>query len=175
MNHYQQLEINNYELFDNTQNNKKLVLDMTCSTRSMHLKKQNNFVVYQDKRQLQTKSYGKNIIINPDIICDYTNMAYKDNYFDLVIFDPPHLTETYAGTGHFKIIYSSLPDDYATHLRNAFNEAYRVLRPGGTLIFKWADTCFTLDKIIRIIERQPLIAQRSSKTAHFAVFYKQHN
>lgn len=30
--------------------------------------------------------------INPDVVCDFTDLPFEDASFSLVVFDPPHLT-----------------------------------------------------------------------------------
>ena len=30
-------------------------------------------------------------MIDPDVQCDFTDLPFADNYFSLVVFDPPHI------------------------------------------------------------------------------------
>ncbi len=48
----------------------------------------------------------------------------------------------------------------------------RVLRVGGTLIFKWGQAQISLADILNCFNKKPLIAQKSSRTSHFCIFYK---
>jgi hypothetical protein len=59
--------------------------------------------------------------------------------------------------------------------RRGFEECFRVLKPEGTLIFKWAETQFPVSEILSLTPERPLFGQRCGKTAktHWVVFMKQ--
>jgi SAM-dependent methyltransferase len=59
-------------------------------------------------------------------------------------------------------------------LRGGFSECFRVLKPGGTLIFKWAETEIPLAEVLALTEHQPLYGHRSGKAAktHWVAFIK---
>ena len=48
----------------------------------------------------------------------------------------------------------------------------RVLKPTGTLIFKWNDTQINVSQILDAVDYKPLFGQRRQKT-HWLVFNKQ--
>ena len=75
----------------------KKILDVTCGARSIWFDKHHPATVYCDKRREQYHHLWKNasncmLDINPDVVCDFTNLPFTDNSFHLVVFDPPHLT-----------------------------------------------------------------------------------
>lgn len=75
----------------------KKILDVTCGGRSIWFNKHHPAAIYCDKRQAQFKHIWKNtdncaLDINPDVLCDFTDLPFPDNSFQLVVFDPPHLT-----------------------------------------------------------------------------------
>lgn len=82
-------------------NNVKLILDMTCGSKTIWFNKNHPSVVYCDKRYEQYASIWKSgngkserfCTIKPDVVCDFTNLPFDDNTFNLVVFDPPHLVK----------------------------------------------------------------------------------
>ncbi|MBV0931716.1 class I SAM-dependent methyltransferase, partial [Lentilactobacillus sp. IMAU92037] len=71
---------------------------------------------------------------------DFTEMPFSDNSFYMVVWDPPHLI--HAGKTSWLVKkYGKLDqDNWQTDLSKGFSECMRVLKPHGTLIFKW-NTC----------------------------------
>lgn len=52
--------------------------------------KQNPDVIYVDNRELETTLCdGRTLLIKPDVQMDFRDMSYKDNTFEVVVFDPP--------------------------------------------------------------------------------------
>lgn len=75
----------------------KKILDVTCGARSIWFNKHHPAAVYCDKRREQYHHLWKNagnctLDINPDVVCDFTDLPFPNNSFPLVVFDPPHLT-----------------------------------------------------------------------------------
>lgn len=58
-----------------------------------------------------------------------------------------------------------------------FAECFRVLRPDGTLIFKWNEHEIPVSQILALTPHKPLFGQRCGKTAktHWIVFMKPGN
>lgn len=72
--------------------NKKRILDPCCGSRMFWFDKHNKDVVFCDKRQLHTTLCdGRMLDVEPDIICDFTDLPFDDNTFYHVVFDPPHM------------------------------------------------------------------------------------
>ncbi|MFT8319309.1 MAG: SAM-dependent methyltransferase [Bacillus sp. (in: firmicutes)] len=133
--------------------------------------KQHEDVVYMDNRQLSdTLCDGRQLIVAPDIIADFRNMPFEDNSFYLVVFDPPHLLKAGEDSWLAKK-YGKLGQDWQRDIAAGFNECMRVLKPNGTLIFKWNEDQIRLPAILKAIDAKPLFGNRRSKT-HWLVFMK---
>ena len=67
--------------------------------------------------------------------------------------------------------YGKLSKDWKSDLAQGFNECFRVLKTGGTLIFKWSEVDVKLSEILRLTPQKPVIMHKKQKT-HFVVFLK---
>jgi ubiquinone/menaquinone biosynthesis C-methylase UbiE len=56
-------------------------------------------------------------------------------------------------------------------LKKGFSECFRILKPNGTLIFKWNEEQIKLRDILKLSNYKPIIGNRKDKT-HFVVFIK---
>lgn len=56
--------------------------------------------------------------------------------------------------------------------QQGFKECMRVLKTNGTLIFKWSEAQIKLNEILSCFNKKPLLCQKTSKTSHFCVFFK---
>lgn len=121
------------------------------------------------------KNGERQIVVDPDIIADFTNLPFPDESFNLVVFDPPHVARQ-GNTSWLLKKYGKLIGDWRDMIRHGFEESFRVLKPDGTLIFKWAETQFPVSEILALTPARPLFGQRCGKTAktHWIVFMK-HN
>lgn len=149
----------------------KRVLDACCGSRMFWFDKQNEDVIYMDNRQLNTTLCdGRSLEVNPDIIADFRNMPFDDESFYLVVFDPPHLLK--AGENSWLVKkYGKLDENWPNDIKQGFDECMRVLKPNGTLIFKWNEEQIKLSEILKVIETKPLFGNKRSKT-HWLVFMK---
>jgi SAM-dependent methyltransferase len=164
----------------------KLVLDACCSTRSFWFNKQNPCALYCDIRQGTkivdvgtpgTKGRSPRIIA-PDMIVDFRDMPFDDNSFYHVVFDPPHHTAKRTGKeskGTVAFNYGILEDTWRDDLRKGFSECFRVLKPNGTLIFKWFAVQIPLKDVLALTDYEPLYGHRSGKKAqtHWVAFIKE--
>ena len=57
-------------------------------------------------------------------------------------------------------------------LKQGFDECFRVLEPGGFLIFKWNEDQVKVTEVAKLFPVQPLFGQRGGKT-HWLVFMKE--
>jgi len=120
-----------------------------------------------------SKGGYRNLIIDPDFKADFRQLPFPDNSFYLVAFDPPHLV--YNGkSGWLAKKYGKLGEDWRTDLRAGFSECFRVLRPLGTLVFKWNENDIPLRSILELTDQRPLFGNRFGKSAksHWLVFMK---
>ena len=134
--------------------NEKLILDACCGSRMFWFDKHNPLTLFVDKRSetLTAKDRGKTrvIEIKPDVIADFTNLPFEDNSFYMVVFDPPHL-KTLGETSWMAKKYGKLPKDWQTLILDGFTECMRVLKPNGTLIFKWNESEIKAAEVLSVI------------------------
>ncbi|WP_141432052.1 methyltransferase domain-containing protein [Bacillus sp. 03113] len=133
--------------------------------------KENEDVLFMDKRELETTlSDGRKLVVKPDIVADFREMPFEDNSFYLVVFDPPHLLKVGEESWLAKK-YGKLEESWQSDIKQGFDECMRVLKPNGTLIFKWNEEQIKLSEILRVIDIKPLFGNKRSKT-HWLVFMK---
>jgi SAM-dependent methyltransferase len=71
--------------------------------------------------------------------------------------------------------YGSLnKETWQDDLRLGFAECFRVLKPNGTLIFKWNEVDIPLREVLALTPEKPLYGHRSGKKAntHWVAFVK---
>ena len=114
----------------------------------------------------------KTNIIDPDIIGDFTNINQPDNSFYHVVFDPPHIKRNKLGQITKK--YGNLQDGWQDMIRQGFKECFRVLKPNGTLIFKWNEVQFPVKEVLKLTDKKPLYGHKSGKRmqTHWICFIK---
>lgn len=73
----------------------KLILDATCGCRTIWFQKNEPHTIYCDKRREEWEGdFGKtlradekkkhrHLVIDPDVQCDFTDLPFDDNYFNL--------------------------------------------------------------------------------------------
>jgi hypothetical protein len=104
---------------------------------------------------------------------DFRKMPFPDGTFRLVAFDPPHLVR--AGRKSWLAgKYGRLGADWRDDLRAGFAECFRVLQPGGVLIFKWNETQVRVREVLALTPERPLFGQVSGRghMTHWLVFMK---
>lgn len=154
-------------------NTEPRVLDPCCGSKMFHFDPDNPDVVFGDiRREQHVLCDGRVLDINPDQIMDYTDLPFADETFRVVVFDPPHLIR--GGDKSWMVKKYGRLSDWQTEIRDGFNECMRVLKPHGTLIFKWNETQITVSKILSAIGQQPLIGHKSGKASktHWMLFLK---
>ena len=133
--------------------------------------KQNPDATYMDNRQLSdTLCDGRKLEINPDVVADFRSLPFDDESYHMVVFDPPHLIKAGDNSWLAKK-YGKLNNDWQNDIGRGFNEARRVLKPNGTLIFKWNEDQIKLAEVIKALSQEPLFGNKRCKT-HWLVFMK---
>lgn len=111
--------------------------------------------------------------VEPDVIADFTNLPFKSETFHLVVFDPPHLIKV-NDDAYMKIKFERLTDEWPQVIHDGFQECMRVLKPYGTLIFKWSEVQIPTRKVIDAIGQEPLFGHISGRkmNTHWMAFMK---
>lgn len=148
----------------------KKILDACCGSRMFWFDKKNPNAIFIDRRKeiVMAKDRDKirSIEINPDMVADFTCLPFEDETFYMVVFDPPHL-KTLGKTSWMAKKYGKLSEDWREVIRKGFNECMRVLKPNGTLVFKWNESEIKVSEVLSLIPCKPLFGHttgRQSKT-----------
>jgi len=160
----------------------KRVLDPCCGSRMMWFDRGHPDVLFGDQRRetltVTDRSHGRadgtrTLTVDPDMLMDFRALPFEDETFHLVAFDPPHLVR--AGPRSWLAAkYGKLGQDWRDDLRQGFAECFRVLRPHGTLVFKWNETQVKLREVLELTPHRPLFGNTSGKKAgtHWLVFMR---
>jgi len=158
------------------------VLDACCGSRAFWFDKADQRCLYVDKRR-ETITWNERItdrasplVIAPDVQADFTDLPFPSGTFALVVFDPPHIVRT-EPRGNMTRYYGHLAGDWREMLRKGFAECFRVLRPDGTLVFKWNEQEIPVREILALTPEKPLFGHKSGKQAktHWIAFLKPNN
>lgn len=171
-----------------------LILDVTAGNRTMWTLKDHQDIIYIDME--------RELINPPTFLCDSRHLPFRDNTFDTVFFDPPHMWGVYSRTWskpNLEQQQEILPDKkypdpyygidkYGTktqligYVVYTVKELYRVLKPDGLLWFKWNDCSVSLrsmltlfaewDEILRIKEHKLRNLPSKSDTYWVAMIHK---
>lgn len=153
----------------------KKILDPCCGSRMFWFDKQDNRAVFTDKRkENHILCHGRELVIEPDMIMDFTNLKFDDESFYMVVFDPPHLRKAGPDSWMAKK-YGKLDENWPSMIRDGFAECFRVLKPNGTLIFKWNETQIKVSEILKLTDQKPVVGHISGKWAntHWICFLKE--
>ena len=138
------------------------ILDVTCAGRHMWNDKNHPLALYVDQRQEPpgTIPIRPNWCIRPQVVASFTALPFASDSFRMVIFDPPHIIRTRRSKGFLRTKYGELGADWREVLRAGFDECWRVLQPGGTLIFKWSGKTITAATVLALFSAAPLFKCR---------------
>lgn len=153
-----------------------MILDVCCGGRMFWFDKKNKNTLFVDIRTMPATKFsnGATLAVKPDKIMDFRALKLKSNSFSLVVFDPPHVKN--AGDKSFlakKYGYLN-KDTWQEDIKKGFAECFRVLKPNGTLVFKWCEMHIPLKEILALTPVQPLFGNRGGKAAktHWVIFMK---
>lgn len=150
------------------------VLDVCCGSRMFWFDKNDDRAVFNDvRKESHTLCDGRGLEINPDTQYDFTNLLFDDEQFYLVVFDPPHLKNV-GDEAYMAKKYGKLTGDWRGMIKKGFSECFRVLKPKGTLIFKWNEDQIKVKEILSLTDEKPLFGHRSGKASktHWIAFIK---
>lgn len=146
-------------------------LDVCCGSRMFYFNKNTPAVHFNDWREVDEKmSDGRKLVIKPDTLHDFRHLPWEDGIFPLVIFDPPHLNRAGASSWLARK-YGVLPKNWQPYIKAGFDEAWRVLATGGTLIMKWSTVQIPARDLFKAIGREPLLGDKKGKT-RWLIFFK---
>ena len=141
------------------------ILDACCGGRRMWFNKRHAATLYIDNRVLKKGEHKPrpNFKIDPDIVMDFTDLNLPDNHFKLVVFDPPHMFRT-GKKSWLNQKYGTLKKhNWKKTMRRGFAECWRVLAPGGILIFKWSQNQISVKEVLKLIVARPLFGHPTGK------------
>lgn len=155
------------------------IIDVCCGGKMFYFDKDDPRVLFQDIRSFKDKDIykGRTFSVEPDIVGDFTSMPYPDESFSMVVFDPPHIkynpeakkkgwqVEKYGWLPHGK---------WKEIISKGFAECFRILKPGGFLVFKWNETNIKVSEILKLTDQKPVFGHKSGKAAmtHWICFMK---
>lgn len=120
----------------------KKILDVTCGGRSIWFNKNHPLALYCDRREEEwEKEFGtqkstRHIKVHPDMLCDFRQLPFEDNTFNLVVFDPPHIVSKNGDNRWFTKAYGF----YTTK-----EEALDSVRGGGKRVHESASALWSID------------------------------
>ena len=140
-----------------------MILDVCCGSKMFWFQKKREDVVFMDIREEEYTICDKEVKVQPDIVGDFRAIPFLNNTFDMVVFDPPHLR--WAGSKSImRAQYGQLSEDWENDIAQGFKECFRVLRPGGFLVFKWCEEQIKLKQILSLSSEKPLFGNQRGKT-----------
>ena len=155
----------------------KPILDPCCGSRMMWFDKQDQRCLFGDCRAethlLKDRQYLRHLEIRPDVQLDFTALPFPDGQFKVVVLDPPHLVHAGKKSWLAKK-YGRLTQDWNNDIRKGFAECFRVLKPGGVLIFKWNEDQIKVPQILALTPNKPLFGHPTGRhgRTHWFTFMK---
>lgn len=106
----------------------KRILDACCGSRMFWFNQHNPDVLYMDKRkETIVLNDERKVIVEPDVIGDFTKMPFESERFNLVVFDPPHLIHA-GNKSWLSAKYGVLERNWEKTILDGFSECMRVLK-----------------------------------------------
>jgi len=160
------------------------ILDATASNRSIWYQKNNPFTIFLDKRcgkeytQTTESNFDNKRIIRifPNVRGIWQHLPFKENSFDMIVFDPPHLFKDEGKklslmSIRYGIFYNH---SWKQELTSGLNELFRVLKPLGIFILKWNETDVAIEEVLKLFPYKPLFGSRvgQKNQTHWITFIK---
>ena len=158
------------------------ILDATCGYRGIWYQKKHPLVTYMDKRKCIIDSKIKNgtrYKINPDVVSEWKDAPFPNEYFDIIIFDPPHKfisKESNRKLGVIEQEYGLLYfENWQTEIRTGVKKLFQLLKPQGMFILKWNEIEKPVKEVIKLFPYKPVFGTRQNqpkKSSHWIFFLK---
>lgn len=125
------------------------------------------------RRETHKLANRQTLIVDPDEIIDFRALPFDDETFQIVVFDPPHLKRL-GKTSWLHKKYGGLLPSWEHDIQQGFSECFRVLKPHGTLVFKWNESSIPVEQILALTPEKPLFGNKYGRQAksHWIVFMK---
>lgn len=150
-------------------------LDVCCGGRMMWFDKHDPRAVFCDRRiEQHTLCDGRAFEVRPDTVVDFRHLPFAEASFALVLFDPPHLLRCGPKSWQGKKYGKLNRDTWREDLTAGWAECWRVLRPLGTLVFKWSETQIPVREVLACFPVRPLFGHTTTANlrTHWMCFLK---
>ena len=129
------------------------IVDLTAGTRSIWFNKDQPGAIFIDIRKE----------VEPTFVRDARNTGLADQYFDVVVFDPPHANFGKNGKMSKNYGHHSAAEIKAL-ITGAAKEAHRISKRNAVMSFKWNDHDLTLNSALKLMADYwtPLFGQKTS-------------
>ena len=158
------------------------ILDATCGFKGIWYQKNHPFVTFMDKRNGNYSfsdgwkyhlAKDRTYKVKPDVVSTWKDAPFPDGYFDMIIFDPPHLIvdrnkKPPAMTQAYGYLYS---DNYKQVLKEGMKKLFDILKPEGVFILKWCENSDKVDEIIKLAPYPPLFGSNTKSKGHTQNFW----
>lgn len=163
------------------------ILDATASVRTIWYQKNNPFTTFMDMRcgvfSCTTENMKHSVIkkigdykIYPDIIAVWQHVPFKDESFDMVMFDPPHIFKNNGQklpgiANKYGVFYNQ---SWRQEISAGVIELFRVLKSEGVFVLKWNESQVKVDEVLRLMPYPPLFGTRTGQhnNTHWITFIK---
>jgi SAM-dependent methyltransferase len=156
------------------------ILDATTGFKGIWYIKNHPFVTFMDKRKEVLRSSHKGLkkqrIINicPGVVSEWKDAPFPDNYFDMIIFDPPHLIENRdkKNLSSLNKSYGYLyKDNWRQELAQGIKKLFDILKPEGVFILKWCENSAKVEEVIKLCPYPPLFGSNTKSKGHTQNFW----
>ena len=158
------------------------ILDATCGFKGIWYQKNHPFVTFMDcrkgifdgKTDKQTFKNRRVVKINPDVVSEWKDAPFPDDYFDMIVFDPPHLItkNRNAKLSQLQKQYGVMYEDTWKHImKEGIDNLFKKLKPEGIFILKWCENNKRIDEVIRLFPYRPLFGSNTKSKGYTANYW----